>query len=198
VRVHGDLLELRGRTAPSSVERHLREATLSSGCSYASAFPGDGDHVGSNLAPVPLPTGVDDDDDGRRRGDDVRCRLKLQVASYPGPPCGTTKPDPAAKSRMAVPRGRSSTERELVRATSSDQFFQARGQFCVPSVQVRGPLKFRSRRIVFGCIFARRAGTFRVAWLRDGMIYVYVSERSETLWHSAHPSDGLAKTATPS
>jgi hypothetical protein len=33
----------------------------------------------------------------------------------------------------------------------------------------------------FNYVFERRAGTFRVAWLFDGMIYVYVSERSETL-----------------
>jgi hypothetical protein len=46
---------------------------------------------------------------------------------------------------------------------------------------VRGPLIFGSRRIVFSYFFKRRAGTFRVAWLFDGMIYVYVSERSETL-----------------
>jgi hypothetical protein len=63
---------------------------------------------------------------------------------------------------------------------------------------VPGPLIFGSRRIVFGYIFERRAGTFRVAWLPDGMIYVYVSERSETLRRSAQPSDGLAKAATPS
>jgi len=51
----------------------------------------------------------------------------------------------------------------------------------LPRVRFRAPLVSGSRRIIFGYIFERRAGTFRVAWLPDGMIYVYVSEPSETL-----------------
>jgi hypothetical protein len=49
---------------------------------------------------------------------------------------------------------------------------------CFPWVELCAR-NFRITTDRFGCICDRRAGTFRVARLRDGMIYACVSERSE-------------------